>query len=160
MSRYIMFCLVALGLAGLTGWISVSGGAQDDRLLRDPWPESLTSASAFNVDDIRSRLNKSLLFPKSKSAQSGPNGTSADGPNAQSADEAKAPPFPSVRGVIIMDGHPHVTLELKNGDVHTLPEGATLESGWRLKSVDLTRLVAVYKDEERTVPIRDYAPGG
>lgn len=156
---FIMTCL-ALAFAAILGWLSVSNGASGQRDIRDPWPDRLMPADNMSINDARARLNQSALFPKPKADGDpalGPNGKPLGG-NASGL--KAAPPFPNIRGVSILDGRPHVTLELANGEITTLAEGAKLTSGWQLKSVDASRIIAAYDDEEITRPIRDYAPGG
>jgi len=162
MSRHIIMIGACLTLAAAFGWISASGEDASNREIRDPWPNSLNSVNEMSINDALLRLNASALFPQPTSRDGrplGPDGKPIDADGAESASGA-TPPFPTIRGVSILDGRPHVTLELKGGAVETVAEGETLESGWQLKSVDPTRIIAAYKDEEITRPIRDYAPGG
>jgi hypothetical protein len=161
MPRNVIFILSGLIIAAVLGWVSASGTGADRREIRDPWPERLAPADEVSINEALSRLNGSALFPKPavKSGQAlGPDGQPIS--EGAGAGARAAGPFPDIRGVSILDGRPHVTLELASGDIKTIAEGETLESGWRLKSVDPTRIIAAYEDEEITRPIRDYAPGG
>jgi len=160
MRRNFILMGLALIIAAILGWLSVNSGASAARGITDPWPAEPLAAEPVPINDIRNRLNSSALFPKSDTAQDqnlGPDGKPIDG---KGSGPQNAPPFPDIRGVSILDGQPHVTLELADGQIKTIAEGETLTSGWQLKSVDPKRIIAAYKDEEITRPIRDYAPGG
>jgi len=160
MRRALLLMSLALIIAAIFGWLSVSGGASNARDIRDPWPSGAITAEPASINDMRDRLNNSALFPKPDAAQGqalGPDGKPLSG---GSSGPQNAPPFPNIRGVSILDGQPHVTLELADGEIKTIAEGETLPSGWQLKSVDPKRIIAAYEDEEITRPIRDYAPGG
>ena len=163
MKRYGLIIGISLILAAILGWVSARGEDSSNREIRDPWPDALGAADTMSINDALARLNASALFPKPEADRNekgqliGPDGKPIDG--SASGDDA-APPFPDIRGVSILDGRAHVTLELPGGAIETIAEGETLSSGWQLKSVDAARIIATYDTEEITRPIRDYAPGG
>lgn len=160
MPRPLIVILAGLVIAAILGWMSAIGDNANDREIRDPWPDRLMPADEMSINEALSRLNASALFPKPKNG-SGQNGQELDanGRPINGARNAGTPDFPTIRGVSLLDGQPHVTLEMADGNIETLAEGAVLKSGWQLKSVDPIRVIAAYEDEEITRPIRDYAPG-
>ena len=79
-------------------------------------------------------------------------GGSAKGPNGKGA----PPPFPVIVAAAIVDGAPHVYLRLGGGKIISAASGFVLESGWELKTVDLTRVLAVYDGQEQEFKITNY----
>lgn len=156
--RFLPIIGLALIVSAAWGWLRANTD-HDARIQRgDAWARNAAVLNAQpDFADITARLKASGLFPMSKkridALEQQSNGANSNGGGIAGG---AAPVFPTIIVASVVDGVAKVHLRLADGTIISAASGDTLESGWRLKTVDLNRVIAVYDEEEQEFKVTNY----
>lgn len=150
---------VAVGLSALAfslGWYksSVDVGAVPD--LNDNWSDGAyvnRPQTASTYATLLSAINANQILPMSAEDSAAAVSTAGQGGEVDPSDPSYVPPFPEIVSVSEINGETRVHLRLDDETVQYAVAGQRLDSGWQLKTVDLTHIVAVFDEEERHIAI-------
>ncbi len=143
-------------LAFSLGWYksSVDVGAVPD--LNDNWSDGAyvnrpQTASVYAA--LLSGINSNQILPLSAEEAAAIASGTGQGGDVDPSDPSYVPPFPEIVSVSAINGETRVHLRLDDETVQYAIEGERLDSGWQLKTVDLTHIVAVFDEGERRIAI-------
>lgn len=152
--RFTIAFLVIFCLCAALGWwrAGVHAGTQPPE--KDQWQSlDLSAQSAVNVKALETAINAGPLFLLSRKAQKALD----DGAGLGDALPASGvPAFPKIMSISKLNGKSVVTLIGPENKPLTVESGTTLASGWEIKSIDRSAVLAVYKGEETRFPIVEY----
>lgn len=154
--RLLPLAGLLLVLSVVLGWVRSDVDSAGSAQGVDAWAKNAaTLHSPVQYDELTARLKASGLFPMSQkridariARQNGGTGGGIAG--------VDAPPFPAIIAASIINGMPRIHLRLGDGNIIAAVSGDTLESGWQLKTVDLSRVLAVYDGEEQEFKVTNY----
>lgn len=151
--RFVQVFGAVLAICAIIGWFRSGLAPATGAQMRDAWVHGDGGAEKVQYLKVAKRLKKTGLFPASKRLGVG----EAAGGGIKGSNGKGAPaPFPVIVAAAIVDGAPHVYLRLAGGKIIPAASGFVLESGWELKTVDLTRVLAVYDGQEQEFKITNY----
>ncbi|PHR53892.1 MAG: hypothetical protein COA47_16435 [Robiginitomaculum sp.] len=145
----------ALALSLVVGWLSAGYGAANQVGNQVNWPyDKSGQTTQINYPALQQRLKASGLFPVSSTRLAE---LAAEAATAEpEEDENGLRPFPKIVAASMVDGIAQVHLRLDDERIIVAHAGDTLSSGWTLKMVDLTRVIAVSGDQQQEFKIADY----
>lgn len=152
--KFIGIIVLMFGAALLIGWWLAGVNIAKTGDVIDPWDSfKIANIEAGEFNAITERLKRSDIFPLSREEA---NIAEAASKIAVISSEPGLPAFPTIVGSSVLNGEPHIHLLLADDSFLKARSGDSLESGWKLKTVDLKRVLAVYGEDEREFFVTNY----
>lgn len=148
-----IICCVFLTLSAILGWFNRGVNTANLGKSTDSWTRlKQIQTPSINVMQINKNLKAMDVFPLT-----GEQSDSVIGLDGQPITEnSDRPPFPKIINVSYLDNKAQLVLLLEDNLLIEAYAEDTLSSGWKVKEVDLTHVIAVFDGEEQEFPVTEY----
>mgnify|MGYP000285561588 CR=1 FL=1 len=157
MKKSVIYIVIAgVVLSALLGSFKAQTEIQSTRAPQDNWDSlqnTQTRAPNYSMTAINVKASGILPLTNSQIRAIDNSGT------PQTQNTPTASPFPEIKSVFNTDGTLHVMLMLADNSLVAAKTGDTIETGWTIKSIDLTNVIAVFDEKEHEFAVINYGRG-
>ena len=164
MRKRLPLIILLLMASGVLGWLhaGTSAGARSGEI--DNWSTLQSdSMSSSEYKELAKQLKKSALLPLSRKEQIALEEAAIKRAKnnyvAARPSQRAAPPFPKILGSSRLNKRHYVHVLIPDKGMKKIRRGDVLESGWEIKTVDRRQVIAVFDEEELTLPVIPYLEG-
>jgi len=155
MRRFLPILIVLLLASGALGWLRAGTLAGPQPPALDGWNnQKYISIPDSEYKRLKTLLKSSQLLPSLSKEELGAEEVAAQ--LAAEANGTSAPPFPKVIGASRLNNVAYIHLQEPDLSLIKVKQGDVLDSGWEILSVDGDKLIAVFDEEEISIPVITY----